>query len=172
MNEHRQNLIEQLGIKKMEKELTNFDWLDISRFCKLSEDFIREFNNEVKWNYISLKQVLSEDFIREFIDEIKWYAISKHQILSENFISEFANQVDWWAISRYQKLSNEFLNRFKNDISWADYFYYHESDISIMKSHILKSGYRNINEFKTYHLNENEIKEIERLLTLQYMFTN
>ena len=36
----------------------------------MSEDFIREFKDQVNWYYISIHQKLSEDFIREFCNEL------------------------------------------------------------------------------------------------------
>jgi len=44
----------------------------ISSCQTLSEDFIREFKNEVDWENISMYQTLSEDFIREFGKKVKW----------------------------------------------------------------------------------------------------
>ena len=46
--------------------LTPNDWIYISRYKTLSEDFIREFKHKVKWYLILKYQTLSEDFIREF----------------------------------------------------------------------------------------------------------
>lgn len=42
------------------------DWGCISKYQKLSEDFIREFKDEVDWDWISWSQKLSGDFIKEF----------------------------------------------------------------------------------------------------------
>ena len=56
----------------------------------------------INWNYISKYQKLSEDFIREFQNKINWHWISHYQNLSEDFIREFKNKVDWHWISHYQ----------------------------------------------------------------------
>ena len=40
------------------------------------------------WVWISSNQTLSEDFIREFKDELDWAGISYYQTLSEDFILE------------------------------------------------------------------------------------
>ena len=83
----------------------NFDWNDGDFYFKnkLSEDFIREFQDKVNWLAISWYQKLSEDFIREFQDKVNWYYISSNQKFSENFIKEFQDKVDWDDISEYQK---------------------------------------------------------------------
>jgi hypothetical protein len=38
---------------------------------------------------VSSRQKLSENFIREFQDKVDWNFISKYQTLSENFKEEF-----------------------------------------------------------------------------------
>ena len=61
-------------------------------------------NKNLNCDDISYKYKLSENFIREFQDKIDWYWISENQTLSENFIREFQNKVDWYYISANQKL--------------------------------------------------------------------
>ena len=73
-----------------EKEKT---WIKLSSKCKLSEDFIREFKDNLNWNYISRNQKLSEDFIREFQDKVNWKYISEKQTLSKDFIREFQDRI-------------------------------------------------------------------------------
>ena len=67
--------------------------MHISECQKLSENFIRKFQDRVNWMYISTYQKLSEDFIREFQDNVHWLTISKNQKLSECFIREFQDKV-------------------------------------------------------------------------------
>jgi len=42
------------------------------------------------WPYISSNQKLSEHFIREFQDKVNWWGISYYQKLSKDFINEFS----------------------------------------------------------------------------------
>lgn len=93
-------------------------WVDISADQKLSEDFIREFQDKVIWAIISVKQNLSESFIREFQDKVIWRLISTYQKLSEDFIREFQNKVNWIWISKYQNLSEDFIREFKDKVDW------------------------------------------------------
>ena len=120
-------------------------WVDISADQKLSESFIREFQDKVDWLNISASQKLSEDFIREFKNEINWYCISAHQKLSENFIREFKNYVYWHCISVFQKLSENFIREFQDKVDW-DYI-----------SEYQKLSENFIREFKD-KLNLNKIK--------------
>src|SRR5690606_37928977 len=85
------------------------DWILISEFQTLSEDFIREFKDDVNWYYISGYQTLSEDFIREFKNDVDWSWVSSSQKLSEDFIREFKDDVDWYFISECQVLSEDFI---------------------------------------------------------------
>lgn len=110
-----ENIIEDnMLIKEMENILrdpsyvNDLAWCAISQDCKLSERFIRKFQDKINWEIISTYQILSEDFIREFQDKVDWDAISSDQRLSENFIREFQDKVNWYYISFYQKLSKEF----------------------------------------------------------------
>ena len=48
------------------ESLYNVKWVLISEYNKLSENFIREFQNKVNWNMISTFQKLSENFKEEF----------------------------------------------------------------------------------------------------------
>ena len=93
-------------------------WKSVSKHRGLSEDFIREFADKVRWYWISIYQHLSENFIREFKDNVNWENISTNQHLSEDFIREFKNKVDWNHISYYQHLSEDFIRKFKNKVNW------------------------------------------------------
>ncbi len=55
--------------------------------------------------YISIYQKLSENFIREFQDKVDWNYISNYQKLSENFIREFQDKVDWNYIPKLSNLN-------------------------------------------------------------------
>ena len=79
----------------------DFDWnnLDFYRNNTLTEDFIREFKDDVNWDCISSCQKLSEDFIREFQDKVDWSTISYRQKLSGKFVREFQDKIDWSSIS-------------------------------------------------------------------------
>jgi hypothetical protein len=65
-------------IKKLEEErgkpISEFnkgDWYNISVHQKLTEQFIREYQNLVDWEMIFKYQNLSEDFKQEFQHKIK-----------------------------------------------------------------------------------------------------
>jgi hypothetical protein len=70
--------------------------------------------------FISDHQKLSEDFIREFQDKVSLYNISGYQTLSENFIREFQNKIDWINISYNKKLqvSDKFCEEFDKKLCY------------------------------------------------------
>ena len=115
-------------------------WYWISIYQKLSEDFIREFQDKVSWYLISQYQKLSEDFIREFKDKVKWISISISQKLSEDFIREFKDEIWWDYVSENQELSEGFIREFKDEI-----------DIKLYKEvHQKKSYKQKLKEAKKY----------------------
>ena len=118
VNWHRISSCQKLSEKFIKEFQDKVIWDLISEFQKLSEEFIREFQVKFDWFYISKYQKFSENFIREFQDKVYWFYISKYQKLSENFIREFQDKVDWDDISQYQKLSENFIREFKNKLNW------------------------------------------------------
>jgi hypothetical protein len=91
---------------------------DISQYQKLSEEFIKEFQDKVNWESVSIYQKLSEEFIKEFQDKVNWESVSIYQKLSEEFIKEFQDKVDWYFVSANQKLSEEFIKEFQDKVNW------------------------------------------------------
>ena len=54
-----------------------------------------KINNNVDWYLISYRYKLSENFIRKFQDKVNWCEISIHQKLSKNFKKEFKHKIKW-----------------------------------------------------------------------------
>ncbi len=62
----------------------NINWNCISRYQKLSEEFMKKFNdridwNKINWHRISRCQIISEEFMRKFNDKIDWNHVSKNE---------------------------------------------------------------------------------------------
>ena len=78
-------------------------------------------NPKASWNWHKVSTAkLTEDFIREYQDSVDWTLISTHQKLSEPFIREFKDKLGWWCISRFQTLSEDFMKEFCNEIFWGN----------------------------------------------------
>jgi hypothetical protein len=170
MNEYRQNLLKEIGIIKNESEIGFKSWYEISENKILSEEFIREFQDNLIWGPIWINKKFSEDFIREFERKVNWFLISKNQKLSEDFIRDFQMKVDWFAVSAIQQLTDNFITEFKDRMDWCIYFRNHKSSFKIMKKFILKSDIENLNDFKVSHLTNEQKQVIDKMLALKYIF--
>ena len=134
-------------------------WENISRYQKLSESFIREFQDKVDWYWISIRQKLSEDFIREFQGKVDWDWISEYQRLSEDFIRDFQYEVYWWFISTCQKLSESFIREFQDKVDW-----YGISKCQNLSEDFIREFQDNVNWYRTstyQKLSENFIREFK-----------
>ena len=105
------------------KSLDDVDWESISIEQKLSDDFIRKFQDYIDWYWVSIYQKLSEELILEFQGKIEWFLISRYQKLSENFIKAFQFKLDWDWVLNYQKLSPEFIKEFNLNIDKDNWLY-------------------------------------------------
>ena len=101
----------------------------------LTEEFIREFQNEVDWELISSNQELSENFIREFQDKVCWFWISYFQNLSNKFIIEFKDRIDFEKMLEKYGYSIIAFSKFK---VIKDNFHSNELDYSELKDLALK----------------------------------
>lgn len=95
------------------------DWDTLGWSQDFSEDFLLEFQDKFGWNRISGNQILSEDFIRKYQDKVDWFDIGWHQKLSEQFIEEFQDKLGWRNISSYQKISENFIRKYQDKVSWS-----------------------------------------------------
>ena len=139
---------------------TNYrDWTSLSRHNRLTEDFIREFKDEVDWKVISAYQHLSEDFIREFEDRVSWGCVSHYQHLSEDFIREFQDRVDWFYLSMYQRLSEEFIREFKDKVYWAGISEYQRLSEDFIREFADKVDWDYISKYQ--RLSEDFIREFK-----------
>lgn len=121
------------------------DWKNIICYQKLSESFMRKFQDKIFWPWISGYQKLSENFIREFQNKVDWYWICMYSKLSESFIREFQNKVQWDIISQYQKLTEDFIREFKDKVDWKYISYYQKLSTEFISEFNLQDK---INELK------------------------
>ena len=145
-------------------------WVYTSTYKTLSEDFIREFKNEVNWLYISMKQNLSEEFIIEFKDKVNWLYISKYQKLSENFIREFKDKVDWNYISAFQNLTENFIREFKDKVDWNLISVLQNLSEDFIREFKDKVSLADIFEYQ--NLSEDFIREFKDKVSLESISTN
>lgn len=63
-------------------------WMIISIDRRLSEEFIKEFQDKVDWDMISKFQKLSNNFIKEFKDKLHLETLLEDNVISEIFYKE------------------------------------------------------------------------------------
>jgi hypothetical protein len=70
MSGYRRILLEQIGINKLECDVS--EWIKISDNGNLTTEFMREFEKELFWNNIYLRQKIEDDLLIEFEHLIDW----------------------------------------------------------------------------------------------------
>ena len=143
------------------------NWFSISLYQHLSEDFIREFKDKVDWFSISEQQHLSEDFIREFKDRLDWFYVSVNQHLSEDFIREFKDRVNWNWISMFQHLSEAFIREFKDDVHWSYISTYQRLSEDFIRKFKDKVNWVNISAYQ--HLSKEFIEEFKDNIDMKWI---
>jgi hypothetical protein len=126
----------------------------------------------MSWYNISKNQVLSEELIRDFQNEVNWIAISEHQYLSSDFIREMQNKIIWPFLWQRINFSDDELIEFQSHIPWEHYFCYREASFSILRKFITKTPFLNMEQFKSSHLEEVEYTKIKNIIKLKNMFKN
>ena len=76
-----------------------YEWIEISQFKYLTEEFMEKYKNKVNWLYISKYQNLSGEFIHKYKEKINFKHISK-----QNKINYFQYQVKNNIISNSEYL--------------------------------------------------------------------
>jgi len=79
---------------------------DINKMLNTNYLTFKSFEDKVNWYTISKYQKLSEDFIEKYQDKVDWDYISKFQKLSEDFIEKYQDKVNWYRISSYREAFN------------------------------------------------------------------
>ena len=77
---------------------------------------VEEFRNTANWRNVSLAATFSEDFAREFRDNIIWGTIIFDDF-SEVFLTEFKNKVCWGRLVGYRNdLSENFIYNMREEM--------------------------------------------------------
>lgn len=97
-------------------------WDTLCHYGSLTEDFVREFVNDINWRSFNEYIVLEGDMIREFKDYINLNNYFRFGRLPKEMIRELKNDINW------DKLKTAYLKHLKEDIKKEflnrDYFMY------------------------------------------------
>ena len=97
------------------------DWYKLSRYGKIPEFLLDEYNRYWVWSQICVYQELSEPFIRSHMDLLGdpnyMLLISSHQNLSIEFIREYNDKINWFGLSRNKYLTDEIKEEFNDKLA-------------------------------------------------------
>lgn len=117
-------MTKQESLKKLKKlkiltsDLSPEGWkLITAEMNTYDQDFMREYVDQIQWQFLSVGNRLSESFIREISDYVDWEQICTWTHLDEQFIREWKDKVKWLQISRWQKLSKKFIWEFRDKLN-------------------------------------------------------
>jgi len=83
------------NVKKEIKKLIKIYELN----CSVEE--FKDKVNKLIWGNISKYEKVSEDFMEEFQDKMEWYCISRFQWITRKFIKKFENRLDMEYLDNY-----------------------------------------------------------------------
>lgn len=114
-----QETLNKYGID-MSKKNSKYDWENLcnSERENLSMEFIETFKDQVSWRIVTRYCNLSEDFMRKYADLVDWVEASSYKTLSPEFIEEFKDKFDWSDLSQHCELSKEQLLKYVDRIDW------------------------------------------------------
>lgn len=85
---------------------------------ELMEEKKLKDKRSISWNQICQEEFVSEEFIKENEDQVNWKLISGHQKLSEGFIRKYRNRLFWDEVVKSQLLSEEFIETYADPKKW------------------------------------------------------
>jgi len=171
-------------------------WNQISRNIKLSEEFIREYSDNLNWDYISAYQELSSEFMNEFKDKLNWELISSNQVLPYEFIvnnidrlnlnsileeqgmNELSENIieyglenkifDIDKVIKYSIVSCDLLEKYSNEITnWNDVCKFQELTKDFIYKHI-KDKKLNVEYVINYSIKPEDMKWFSEILKERY----
>jgi hypothetical protein len=101
-----------------EGSVNRVDWSEICKTRILSENFMREYDYFINYNYISKFQKLSERYIRDCRFFLNWVHISEYQKMSLEFMEYFKDSLNWTLICQNNIIPIDYLERLGVYVSW------------------------------------------------------
>lgn len=91
----------------------------------------------MNWTEISKQAGLTEDFMREYQEELMWNLLCEYQVLSEDFIEEMEKKVNWDILASYQRVSFPFIKKhnfhfFRKYLERNPYLSFTEEDWNVL----------------------------------------
>lgn len=82
-------------------------------FFKTHTDLSQEW-----WDTLCHYGSLTEDFVREFVNDINWKSFNEYIVLEGTMIREFKDYINLNNYFRFGRIPKEMIRELKNDINW------------------------------------------------------
>ena len=115
-------------------EQLNWYRLSQNEYFIFTEEFADEFKDKIWWKGLS-RRPLTEQFIKRFKDYVDWKAISFKKYLSDDFIAKYADYIDWTILCKYRQVSEQFIEKFSKYIDWKMVSINQKLSIDFIKKH-------------------------------------
>lgn len=107
------------GSDSIKAMISNVDWIKMSMYYELPENFLLEFSEYIHWIYAYKYQNLSMRLLETTGEDItKWDIIVKFQDLTEDFMNKFQNKLKFNLVWLHQKYSEEFIKKHIDKVDW------------------------------------------------------
>lgn len=98
-------------------------WKEFTRYSSsMNEEIARYFIDFIDWSSISYKKYLSDQFIADYADKIKWGILLKYRRVDDEFLEKFVHLINdeglWDMIAKNQKITTEFVKKHKDKLNY------------------------------------------------------
>jgi hypothetical protein len=94
----------------------NRNWDTISSSSHITEDLLRILSYHINFDEITIP--LTEEFVDEFNDKIKWTTLKLVKPASYEFIEKYKNKIAWFRITRIHHIDDKLVYLFSDFIEW------------------------------------------------------
>ena len=97
------------------------DWKLVCESCRLTEEFIDSHLDYISpyWDTITkIQDHLSEEFLKNHENDINWAIASDTQTLSKELINDHYMELDWIAVCKNQSLDEDIIDKYPSRMNW------------------------------------------------------
>ena len=114
-----------------------FNWEEISKY-DLPIPFIKKYHKYLDWNYISKYSKITMEFMNEFENLVDFDMLSYNKLTSE-IIFKYSEKLDWKLLQKYTIFTNDMIDEFKDKIDFnlllSNYNYNEDTILHILNIH-------------------------------------
>jgi hypothetical protein len=99
--------------------LSNYQWVLISQYIRLSENFINKYHDKICFNMLSKNINITKNIITKYIDKLDINSLVENPATDEDFINKNLHKIYKHRISSNTNVGIDFH---QNNIQWIDWF--------------------------------------------------